>query len=183
MVFISNPLFPSKKRIDEIVCQYCKYKLGKPYPKDQLCPNCHKFLPDLYKYVNEYKEEPKPFETKTETVSTRLQGKVKVKPKKARVDLESDLIELTKGEYVKLLGITSVDRTQLYCSNQKYQYLLELTNNLDNIATSILGGVLDKMLLISEEKNEQEKCQFYTKNNVIYLVYGKFPDKKGKWIL
>ncbi|MFX1314975.1 MAG: hypothetical protein ACFE9T_03870, partial [Promethearchaeota archaeon] len=25
--------------------------------------------------------------------------------------------------------------------------------------------------------------QFYTKNNVIYLVYGKFPDKKGKWIL
>ncbi|MHA2288867.1 MAG: hypothetical protein ACXABG_08770, partial [Promethearchaeota archaeon] len=57
-----------------------------------------------------------------------------------------------------------------------------MTNNLDFIATSILGGDLDKMLLISEN-NETDKCQFFEKNNIIYLIYGKFPDKKGKWVL
>ncbi|MFX0032620.1 MAG: hypothetical protein ACFE8V_08425 [Promethearchaeota archaeon] len=59
---------------------------------------------------------------------------------------------------------------------------MELTNNLDFIATSILGGELDKMLLITND-NINEKCQFYVKENIIYLVYGIFPDKKGKWIL
>ncbi|MFX0148407.1 MAG: hypothetical protein ACFE8E_11770, partial [Candidatus Hodarchaeota archaeon] len=59
---------------------------------------------------------------------------------------------------------------------------MELTNNLDFIATSILGGELDKMLLITND-NINEKCQFYVKDNIIYLVYGIFPDKKGKWIL
>ncbi|MFX1391556.1 MAG: hypothetical protein ACFE9Z_15940 [Promethearchaeota archaeon] len=90
---------------------------------------------------------------------------------------------MKKGEYVKLLGITSTERTQLFCSNNNYSYLLELTNNLDFIATGILEGDLDKMSLISGEKKKEEKCQFYEKNNIIYLVYGKFPDKKGKWIL
>ena len=90
---------------------------------------------------------------------------------------------MKKGEYVKLLGITSVDRTQLYCSNSNLRYLLELTNNLDFIATGILGGELDKMLLISVEQNTEEKCQFYVKDDIIYLVYGRFPDKKGKWLL
>ncbi|NVM18900.1 MAG: hypothetical protein HWN80_14385 [Candidatus Lokiarchaeota archaeon] len=56
-----------------------------------------------------------------------------------------------------------------------------MTNNLDFIATSILGGDLDKMLLKSED-NETEKCQFFEKNEIIYILYGKFPDKKGKWV-
>ena len=60
--------------------------------------------------------------------------------------------------------------------------MLELTNNLDFIAKSILGGELDKMRLISEDGGE-EKCQFFAENNIIYIVYGIFPDKKGKWIL
>ncbi|MFW9942066.1 MAG: hypothetical protein ACFFFT_13570 [Candidatus Thorarchaeota archaeon] len=90
---------------------------------------------------------------------------------------------MKKGEYVKLLGITSVDRTQLYCSNDNLRYLLELTNNLDFIATGILGGELDKMRLISVDQNTEENCQFYVKDDIIYLVYGRFPDKKGKWLL
>ena len=71
----------------------------------------------------------------------------------------------------------------IYCSNINLRYLLELTNNLDFIATGVLGGVLDKMLLISIEQNTEEKCQFYVKNDIIYIVYGRFPDKKGKWLL
>ncbi|MFW9988914.1 MAG: hypothetical protein ACFFC3_09685 [Candidatus Odinarchaeota archaeon] len=131
----------------------------------------------------EEKPTPKEFESKKKTLSSKLGSKVKVKQQPLTISLESDKIKLKKGEYVKLLGITSTERTQLYCSNDNYSYLLELTNNLDFIATGILEGDLDKMSLISEEKKKEEKCQFYEKNNIIYLVYGKFPDKKGKWIL
>ena len=175
----------SKKDKDTVKCQYCSYKIIKPYPKDQLCPKCGKFLPILLDLttVKEEKPQPKNFETKTKTVSSKLKGKVRIKEKPLDISLDSDKIKLKKGEYIKLLGITSTERTQLYCSNNNYIFLLELTNNLDFISTSILGGDLDKMLLISEEKEKEEKCQFFEKEGLIYLVYGKFPDKKGKWIL
>jgi len=125
---------------------------------------------------------PKEFETKTTTLSAKLEGKVKVKKKTQDIVLDNDRIELKKGEYIKLMGITSVERTPLYHSNNDYVYLLELTNNIDYIASSILGGELDKMLLVSED-NISEKCQFYFKDKIIYIVYGIFPDKKGKWLL
>ena len=38
------------------------------------------------------------------------------------------------------------------------------------------------MLLITEN-NEKEKCQWFVSNGIIYIVYGSFPDKKGKWLL
>ncbi|MBY9017963.1 MAG: hypothetical protein KGD66_03930 [Candidatus Lokiarchaeota archaeon] len=37
------------------------------------------------------------------------------------------------------------------------------------------------MLLITN--SEEDKCQFYVKNEIIYIIYGKFPDKKGKYFL
>ncbi len=168
-------------------CQYCEYIIVKPYPKDQLCPKCRKFLPELYQYVNnseaEVKPEPKEFETKTSTLSSKFEGKIKVKTKTDSFSVYDEIIYLkNKEEYVKFLGITSVERTPLFNNNHRYNYLLELTNNLDYIATSILGGELDKMLLTTDKKIE-EKCQFYVKDNIIYIVYGIFPDKKGKWIL
>lgn len=105
------------------------------------------------------------------------------KDKVKDISLDGDFINLEgDNEYLKFCGITSVERTQLFASNKKWLYFLELTNNLDYIATSILGGDLDKMLLISEN-DEEEKCQFFEKNNVIYVIFGKFPDKKGKWVL
>jgi hypothetical protein len=157
----------------------------KPFPKDQLCPRCRKFLAEIFALTakKDEKSQPKEFKTKTTTLSSKLGVKVKLKEQHLKIDLNSNKIKLKKGEYIKLIGITSTERTQLYCSNQSYSYLLELANNLDFIATGILGGDLDKMLLISVEKNREEKCQFYEKDNIIYLVYGRFPDKKGKWIL
>jgi len=133
------------------------------------------------------KPQPREFETKELKLPSKLEGKVKVKKKNQDLSLEvktikGEKIELKKGEYIKLIGITSVDRTDLFCSNKSLEYLLELTNNLNFIATGILGGELDKMLLISED-NKEEKCQWYIKNNIIYMLYGIFPDKKGKWFL
>ena len=46
-----------------------------------------------------------------------------------------------------------------------------------------MEGQLDKMLLISEDTGEEEKCQFFLKEDIIYIIYGRFPDKKGKWFL
>jgi len=86
------------------------------------------------------------------------------------------------GDYVKFCGITSVDRTPLYASNKDLSFLLELTNNLDFIAKNILGGDLDKMVLKSEYDGTG-KCLFLEKNDLLYIVYGRFPDKEGKWIL
>ncbi|MFX0056828.1 MAG: hypothetical protein ACFE85_02675 [Candidatus Hodarchaeota archaeon] len=177
-------MFPTNK--DKVKCEHCGYTIVKPYPKNQLCPKCNKFLANLFEYkddnINSTKIKPKNFETKTTTVSSRLKG-VSVKSKQPQFSLEDEIIFLKdEEEYVKFCGVTSVDRKQLFHSNQKYKYLLELTNNLDFIATGILGGELDKMLLISKDYKE-EKGQFYVKNGIIYIVYGVFPDKKGKWIL
>ena len=160
----------------------------KPYPTDKLCPKCSKFLPGLYEYVAEsnvkdIKPQPKTFEKKNTVASERFQGKVRVKREEKKFSFKDERIPL-KGdeEYLKLCGITSTDRTKLFCSNEKFIYLLELSNNLDNIATGILGGELDQMLLITNNE-EEDKCQFFVKNEIIYIIYGKFPDKKGKYFL
>ena len=185
MIKIPKSLFPSDTPKNTIKCPFCGYIITKPFPKNKLCPKCNKFLAILHDLSSEEKEktQPKQFETKTTTLSSKLRGKVKVKESPMSISYENNVIKLSNGEYITLLGITSTDRTQLYCSNKDYTYLLELTNNLDFIATGILGGELDKMLLVSEEKKTEEKCQFYVKDEIIYLVYGKFPDKKGKWLL
>ncbi|MHA1913738.1 MAG: hypothetical protein ACW990_11425 [Promethearchaeota archaeon] len=166
-----------EKISDTYKCEFCRYTISKPFPKDNFCPKCHKFLPDLYDLTKDKQEktQPKEFETKTNTLSSKMGKKVKVK--------ENTSTRFKKGEYIKLLGITSVERTQLFCSNEDLRYLLELTNNLDYIAAEFLGGELDKMHLISAETNAEEKCQFYVRDEIIYLVYGNFPDKKGKWLL
>ena len=179
-------LFYGKDDKNAIECPHCGYKIVEPYPKDKLCPKCRmNYLNITELILNEkqkskkkkkkkkkgdkgdleapQKPQPKEFVTKETTLPSKLEGKVKVKKKIQDVPseldtLEIEKIELKKGEYIKLIGITSVDRIDLFCSNDRLEYLLELTNNLNFIATSILGGELDKMLLISED-NEEEKCQ------------------------
>ncbi len=185
MIKISNSFFPQKDRQSDVECPHCRYIISKPYPKDSLCPKCKKFIATLFDLTKETDEryQPKEFKAKKTTLSSKLGTKVRVKEQPLTINLDSDKIKLKKGEYVKLMGVTSTERTHLYCSNPNYDYLIELTNNLDFIATGVLEGVLDQMLLISEKKEKEEKCQFYEKNNIIYLVYGRFPDKKGKWIL
>lgn len=87
-----------------------------------------------------------------------------------------------KEDSIEFIGITKIDRTPLYYNNKGHEYLLELTNNLDFIVTSILGGTLDKMSLIYDD-NLMKKCQFYNKDEIIYILYGLFSDKRGNWIL
>jgi len=142
-------------------------------------------LANIFEYkdsLDEEKPTPQKFVTKKETAAKKLLG-VRKKEIEKTISLDDNIINLDGDlEYLKFCGITTTDRTQLFASNKKWLYLLELTNNLDFIATSILGGDLDKMLLKSEN-NEEEKCHFFEKNKIIYVIFGKFPDKKGKWVL
>ena len=160
----------------------------KPYPKDKLCPKCKNYIVDLeFPFANNIdreqdKRDPKEFKPKTKTASSKLQG-VRKKEVRNVISLDDERINLKEDmEYILFCGITSVDRTPLFATNKRLLFLLELTNNLDFIATSVLGGDLDKMLLVSEN-DETDKCQFFEKEGIIYLIYGKFPDKKGKWVL
>ena len=36
------------KRGSLFECEYCGYRIAKPFPKDCLCPKCGKFLADLF---------------------------------------------------------------------------------------------------------------------------------------
>ena len=132
LVKISNTFFPQKRKQGEVECPYCGYVIAKPYPKDQLCPKCKKFLAVIFDLTSEKDEKqiPKEFKTKTSTLSSKLGAKVKVKEQPLVISLDSDKIKLKKGEYIKLMGITSTERTPLYCSNDNYAYLLELTNSI-----------------------------------------------------
>ncbi|MFX1487888.1 MAG: hypothetical protein ACFFBI_01985 [Promethearchaeota archaeon] len=174
------------ERKNTVECENCGYKIVRPFPKDPLCPGCGKFSTVLFDLTKDKDEKPQPkqFETKSKTVASKLGEKVKIKQKELPdISIDSKVFDLGKGEYAKLVGVTSIERTQLYCSNEDLKYLLELTNNLDFIATGVLGGELHKMLLISVENNTKEKCQFHVKDGIIYIAYGNFPDKKGKWLL
>ena len=99
-----NPLFSPKK--DELICENCGYKLVKPYPKDQLCPNCKRFLPNLFEYANNSEPEskkldPKEFKPKTNTPSSKLPG-VRKKETRNVISLDDKKINL-KGEAAGLL--------------------------------------------------------------------------------
>ena len=176
---------------DVVSCEKCGYKIIRPYPDDQLCPRCGAFLTNLYGHIDRNENEAlkqknvKEFDKRSVTPSQKFGSKVRVKEKNdLKFSLSDDFIPLQQNnEYLRFLGITTKEgRNKLFFSNVRFKYLLELANNLDYIATSILGGELDKMLLISKE-NVKEKCQFLVKDNLIYVVFGNFPDKKGKWIL
>ena len=180
------------RELENIKCTNCGYVLTKPFPKDQLCPKCKKFLPNLFAIVAKAEQEakkklgtPKEIQKISKTPASELSQKVRVKKRAIKkISLSDEEIEVKAGEeYIKLLGIITQNRTPIFCSNERYNYLLELACNLEFIASSILGGELDKMILESLETQKMENCLFVIDNDIIYILYGKFPDKKGYWLI
>jgi hypothetical protein len=120
--------------------------------------------------------------SKSSITSSDSRVKIKVKKKKT-IDLTQEIIEIGElNEYLKFLGVVTKDRVELYSSNTKFKYLLELAGNLNYIATSILSGELDKMVLQSDDGKE-EFCYFRSNAGIIYIIYGNLPDKKAEWLL
>jgi len=112
---------------------------------------------------------------------TRIKVKVKKSPE---IDLLNTKIELGKNdEYLKFMGITTKERTEIFYSNEKFRYFLELGSNLDYIATSILSGELDRMMLSPLDNGHEEICYFLSDRDFLYVIYGNFPNKKAAWLL
>jgi hypothetical protein len=117
---------------------------------------------------------------------TESDDRVKVKVKKVvKIDLENPLIELgDSGEYLRFMGVITKERFELFGSNKKFKYLLELGSNLQFIATSILSGELDRMILSPlEGGGPDEICYFLADKNFLFMIYGNFLDKKAAWLL
>jgi hypothetical protein len=191
----------------KIFCPNCGYSMIKPFPK--ICPKCKWVLAAIISDYDQMEKEkqrgqfkemeesaqkvalkksaalaPQEFKKSTESAARKIKG-VKVKKKESQiVNFDDPMIEIVPGqEYIKLLGVVQEDRIPLFCSNPKYEYFLELSCNLAVIATSILSGELDRMVLYSEELGRDEKCLFLQNDHVIYIIYGVFPDRKGLWVL
>ncbi|MHA1647438.1 MAG: hypothetical protein ACTSVL_07685 [Promethearchaeota archaeon] len=113
------------------------------------------------------------------------------------IDISDTKLELgIEGEYLRFIGIITKDRNEIYASNPKFQYFLDLTANLQFIATSILSGELDRMVLsipinINKNKDKEnidieqkdETCYFYDDSKFTYIIYGYIPEKKAAWLL
>ncbi|MHA1674896.1 MAG: FmdB family zinc ribbon protein [Promethearchaeota archaeon] len=100
-----------------------------------------------------------------------------------QIDREKIPLGKSKAEYIKYVGLTTRDRDEVFSLNETFKYLLDLAVNLEYISTSILSGELDKMFLQSPENQEEEICYFSIQKEIIFVVYGKIPEKKANWLI
>ncbi len=107
-----------------------------------------------------------------------------IQKKGEKFDFSQDKILLgNETEYLRYIGVVTLNRNCLYTSNPKYAFLLELVGNVHYIASSILTGELDRMRLVSLDGSIEEFCYFNSTDPLIYILYGNFPDKKAIWLL
>ncbi|MHA1340282.1 MAG: hypothetical protein ACTSO2_09955 [Promethearchaeota archaeon] len=132
------------------------------------------------------KEKPehiKTIQVSSETASKKIPG-VKVKKKASKIDLNANVVVLPRlGMYFKNFGIVTSNRNIIYNKNKEFEYLCELSLNLDYIASSILGGEIDKLLLQSTISSAPEIVLYLKDKEIIYFAYGEFPIKQGTFIL
>ena len=147
-------------------CPFCGYIMSKPYPK--ICPNpvCLKKIDDisqdsfsqniaaqnvktniksLFEPTEPSIETDRPHDIKQITVSTAsAAGKIKGVKKKVKTgiaDLRKDVIVIpSMGQYFKNIGVVTENRDPIYNRNKEFEYLQELSVNLDAIASIIIGG-------------------------------------------
>ncbi len=198
MNIISGLLKPSGKCVR---CEKCGYIAYEPIPI--LCPNCKTELPKDKEvsasfFDDKDRKQASEFKVESQKPSDSVAGiKIKKKAGTEKVDLDFKIIYI-KGteEYIKMIGIVTLDRVTLFSFNPDYSYFLELGSNLQEIASSILHGELDRMTFqaVSEdfipgEKVDQnkfdvrEKMTFAKDDYCLYMIFGVFPDKKAYWIL
>ncbi|MHA1681293.1 MAG: zinc ribbon domain-containing protein [Promethearchaeota archaeon] len=113
----------------------------------------------------------------------------------ARLEKDPNAIETTNliflsedGDYLKMMGAINTDnRKVLYCSSKNYEYILELGANSLEIASSILGGDLEKILFeppshlsaaISHSggsrTSQYEEAYFLSSGPLLFCIYGVF---------
>lgn len=125
----------------------------------------------------------KEIEISKKLASKKIRGvKIKRKPPKANLN-DKVVVVPTSGQYFKNFGIVTEDRITLYNKNADFSYISELSANLDYIASSILEGEINRLILRSEKSNAIEKILYIKENGILFFIYGMFPDKQGYWLL
>jgi hypothetical protein len=93
------------------------------------------------------------------------------------------------GAYFKMMGAINVQTREIvFCSNDEYQFMLELGTNALEIANSILDGTLERILL--EPPGDQqltgsrahdeprpfayEEALFQAQDDILFCIYGVF---------
>ncbi|MHA1112129.1 MAG: hypothetical protein ACTSRE_13555 [Promethearchaeota archaeon] len=190
-------------------CPFCGYIMSKPYP--EVCPNptCLNKIDDIskesftrnieaqniranierkYELTDTGVSSDKPRDIKNIEVShasaaEKIKG-VKKKKKTGIADLKQDVIVIpSMGQYFKNIGVVTENRDPIFNKNEEFVYLQELSVNLDAIASIIIGGEIDRLMLLSDISNATEKVLYIKKDGLIYFLYGQFPDKHGYLIL
>jgi len=164
-----------KMNISKVKCEHCGYIFVPPFPEDCICIKCGNFSANLFDFINGKSNYLRDVSVR----DIEIQQSRNIKGTKRRKSSD-------KPAKLFFYGIVSKDRKILFYSNDTYYYILELTNNLDFIATGTLSGTLDKMLIILEDTQEDEPntviARFHEKNGNIHILIGNFSDKDSSWI-
>nr|MDO8116231.1 hypothetical protein [Candidatus Sigynarchaeota archaeon] len=194
-------------KVETRSCPRCNYKIAAPYPAN--CPRCNEPLdkivssvisPANAKIVKE-REASKQIITppSMDFASTiALQAKPPETPVQVSDSGTGPAVPGTPptllskdGDYLKMMGVINIQsREIIFCSNDEYAYVLELGANAHEIATSILGGDLERILLeppkepgIAPDGGEPptkialsffEEAIFQTQGSMLFCIYGVF---------
>lgn len=180
-------------------CSRCGYKIAAPYPAN--CPRCNEPLDKTVSSVAFPVEETRSINARKTTTNEELYSrdfaKTIAKKTKMMSGLSTNAVPRSPptplgqdGDYVKMMGVIDTQsRETIFCSNDDYQYILELGANALEIASSILGGTLERILLEPPvdqsnmlKKNVQtpqasityEEAIFQTNGNLLFCIYGVF---------
>ncbi|MFX0098195.1 MAG: hypothetical protein ACFFCS_01350 [Candidatus Hodarchaeota archaeon] len=178
------PVFGFGKKEDGQQCDQCGYVIYPPVP--QKCPKCNNVLDKTgYQQVLVEKEA-----VARDSLLLDLGEESKPaleKPKEEKVE-EKVTVLSEDGDYLKMMGVTNFNtREILFCSNPRYEYLMELGANALEISRSILGGTLEKILFEPSTKHvssrtgekevlpfEFEDAAFLTTGPLLFCIYGVF---------
>ena len=185
-------------------CPRCGYKVSPPYPL--LCPRCNEIIEKVVSSVTlvvepstDKKQEAPPIGIAPPTASFAKTIAKKIEQPAAAIDEETEVSRAPKtpatvlsqdGDYLKMMGVINTQSREIvFCSNDEYQYVLELGANAQEIANSILGGNLERILLEPSKgqklvslKDGQavqnpftfEEAIFQMSGSLLFCIYGVF---------
>ncbi len=194
-------------KVETRICPRCEYKISAPYPSN--CPRCNESLERIVSSVTPLSKAPaikddeeppmaimQPSADFAKTIAKKIKpAEVPVQkvdegaPHKAPMTPPTVLGK--DGDYLKMMGVINLQsREIIFCSNDEYAYVLELGANAYDIATSILGGDLERVLLEPPKEQKMalqqlelpagqtpftfEEAIFQSHGSMLFCIYGVF---------
>ncbi len=194
-------------KVETRACPRCGYKISAPYPTN--CPRCNEPLEKVMSSIafpanaqGMKRDEAPPIAIAPPSADFAKTLAKKMSPAELPVQAADEgaphKVSTTPptvlgkdGDYLKMMGVINLQsREVIFCSNDEYAYVLELGANAHEIATSILGGDLERILLeppkeqkIALQKVESpagqtpftfEEAIFQSHGSMLFCIYGVF---------